>query len=280
VGKHESVAWITGAGTGIGRSLALELARRGYRVALSGRREQRLREVATTIESAGGQPLLAVCDVRDQDQQRRAAEALLERWGRLDIAVANAGFSMGGRIEELNAEDWFGQLDTNVVGAALTARASLPALRRTRGRLALVGSVSAFFSAPGHAPYHASKYAIRALGRTLSAELVGTGVSCTTVHPGFVQSDIQKTDHFGDHDPRRTDPRPGYLMWPTERAARVIVDAIVKRRRELVFTGHGRFAAFVGTHWPGLAHFVMTRGAMRDQADTFRSEVPSGQERG
>jgi NADP-dependent 3-hydroxy acid dehydrogenase YdfG len=269
---HERVAWITGAGSGIGRALALELAGRGYRLALSGRRAERLREVATTIESGGAEALVLPCDVREQQQQEHAVEALLRRWGRLDIAIANAGFSIGGRLETLTADDWFRQLDTNVVGAALTARASLPALRERRGRLALVGSASAFFAAPGHAPYHASKYALRAIGRTLATELAGSGVSCTTVHPGFVESDIQKTDQHGVYDPRLPDTRPRYLMWPNERAARAIVDAIAARRRELVFTGHGRLIAFIGSHWPSLAHFVMTRGAMREQADSFRAE--------
>jgi NAD(P)-dependent dehydrogenase (short-subunit alcohol dehydrogenase family) len=262
------VAWVTGATSGIGREVALELARRGAIVAVSGRRRDRLERVV----AEGGRLFAVPCDVRDEASLAAAVDDIVARHGRLDLALANAGFSVGGRIEELNADDWRRQLETNVIGAALTARAALPALRITRGRLGLVGSVAAFLPAPSFAPYHASKYALRALGLTLSAELAGSGVSCTTVHPGFVASEITQVDNHGRHDPSRADQRPAALMWPTDRAARVIVSALLARRREVVFTAHGRAAAFLGMHFPALAHLVMTRGAMKQRADAFRVE--------
>src|SRR5690606_1178224 len=234
-GLDGMVAWVTGATSGIGEACARELARRGARVAISGRRRDRLDALAAEL---GALPV--PCDVREDEAVATAVDTVLERFGRLDLALANAGFTVGGRVEELSADDWRRQLDTNVVGAALTARHALPALRESRGRLGLVGSVAAFLPAPSFAPYHASKYALRALGLTLSAELAGSGVSCTTVHPGFVASEIAQVDNHGRHDPSRADQRPAALMWPTDRAARVIVRALLARRREVVFTGHGR----------------------------------------
>jgi len=266
------VAWITGASSGIGAAVATELVRHGAKVVLSGRREQRLVEVARTIESRGGEAQVAVCDVRDEAQQRAAVATAVERFGKLDVAIANAGFAVGGRIEDLTADDWRRQLDTNVTGAALTARFALPELLKTGGRVALVGSVAAFVPAPGFAAYHCSKHAVRALGQTLSAELAGSGVSCTMVHPGFVESEINQVDNAGRHDPTREEKRPQALMWPTERAARVIVRAIGRRKRELVFTGHGKVAAWLGMHFPALAHVVMTRGAMQRKATNFQVE--------
>jgi short-subunit dehydrogenase len=152
----------------------------------------------------------------------------------------------------------------------MTARHAIAELRLTRGRIVLVGSVAGFMPAPGWVAYHASKYAIRALGQTLSVELAADGISCTTVHPGFVSSEIIQVDNDGRHDPTRDDPRPAYLMWSAERAARVIVNALAARRRELVFTGHGKLAAFIGMHFPGVFQVVMTRGAMKAQAESFR----------
>jgi short-subunit dehydrogenase len=95
-------------------------------------------------------------------------------------------------------------------------------------------------------------------------------VSTTVVHPGFVESEINQVDNDGLFDAARVEQRPRYLMWPTDRAARVIVAAIAARRRELIFTGHGKIAAFLGIHFPGLTHFVMTRGAMQSRAEGFR----------
>jgi NAD(P)-dependent dehydrogenase (short-subunit alcohol dehydrogenase family) len=248
------------------------LAQRGVHVALSGRRRERLQEVAARATEHGVQAAVVECDVRDEARVAQAVRETVERLGRLDIALANAGFTVGGRVEELSGEDWRRQLETNVVGVAMTARHAIPELRITRGRLALIGSVAGFMPAPGFAAYHASKHAVRALGQTLSLELASSGVSCTTVHPGFVASEINQVDNRGRFDPVREDRRPAYLMWSAERAARVIIDAMTRRRRELVFTGHGKLAAFVGMHFPGVFQFVMTRGPMREQATSFRVE--------
>lgn len=269
---HGHVAWVTGASSGIGRACALELARRGATVAVSARREDRLREVVEHLEGAGARALAVTCDVCDEGDVERKSRAIAGELGRLDIVLANAGRSISGTIEELSAEAWRRQLDVNVVGAALTARHAIPHLLRTRGRLALTGSVAGFMVAPGYGAYHASKYAVRALGRTLSAELEGSGVSCTTIHPGFVESEIMKVDNEGRVHAERRDVRPSLLMWSTDKAARVMVEAIVARRRELVFTGHGKLAAWLGTHFPSAMHAVMTLGPMRGEADRFRGD--------
>jgi NAD(P)-dependent dehydrogenase (short-subunit alcohol dehydrogenase family) len=269
VGK---VAWITGGGSGIGQACAIELARRGADVAITGRRVERLEQVAAELRQLDVQAIAVPADVRAEDQQRAAVARVVAELGQLDVAIANAGFSVAGPIAELSAEDWRRQLDTNVVGAALTARCALPELGKTAGRLALIGSVSGLVPAPGFGAYHASKHALRALGLTLSLELHGTAVSCTTIHPGFVDSEIGRVDSAGHFDPRRPDHRPHLLMWTAPRAARVIVDAIRRRKREVVFTGHGKLAAFFGQHFPGLTHAVLTLGPVRRQISTVRPE--------
>ncbi|MBX7192999.1 MAG: SDR family NAD(P)-dependent oxidoreductase [Sandaracinaceae bacterium] len=260
------VAWITGAGSGIGRALALELARRGAVIAVSGRRVANLEEVAKDIERVGGRALPVACDVTEEEDVARAVAQVVRELGQLDICVANAGFSVMGSIAKLSAEDWRRQLDTNVIGAVITAKHALPHLEKTKGRVAFVASVSAFVPAPGLGAYNASKAALRAIGLTLAAELHGTGVSATLLHPGFVESEIAQVDNKGHFDPARADKRPKNLMWKAEDAARVMADAIWARKRELVFTGHGKVGAFVGQHAPGLLHLALTRGPGAKQA--------------
>lgn len=257
------VAWITGGGSGIGRALARRLAAEGAAVAISGRRAERLAEVVAELEATGSRALAVPLDVTDEAAVEAAAARVAEVFGQIDVVVANAGFSVSGRVETLGADDWRRQLETNVVGLAVTARHTLPYLRKTGGRLGLVGSVAAFVSAPGYAPYHASKYAVRAIGQALALELAGSGVSCTTLHPGFVESEIAQVGNDGVHRPHKKDRRPQRFMWKTDRAAEVMVDALFARRREFVFTGHGKLAAFLGQHAPGLVHAVLARQAKR-----------------
>jgi NAD(P)-dependent dehydrogenase (short-subunit alcohol dehydrogenase family) len=257
---EDKVVWLTGGGSGIGRAVALAFARHGAAVAVSGRRIDRLEEVAGEITALGGRARALACDVCDEEQVSAAASAVVDAFGRLDVTLANAGFSVAGKVEQLSAAEWRRQLDVNVIGTALTARYALPWLRETKGRLGLVGSVMGFMCAPKMAAYSASKYAVRALGQTLAIELAGSGVSCTTVHPGYVASEINQVDNAGHHDPTRVDQRPARLMWPADKAANVIVRALHRRKRELVFTGHGKVGAFIGQHMPSVLHMVMTRG--------------------
>lgn len=257
---ENQVVWITGGGSGIGRALALAFAEEGATVAVSGRRQGRLELVATEIEGNGGKALAVVCDVTDEASIERAVRQVVETLGGLDVAVANAGFSVAGKIAKLSADDWRRQLDVNVIGLAMTARYSIPYLKEHAGRLVLVGSMASMIAAPGVGAYSASKYAVRAIGQTLAVELHGTGVSCTTIHPGFIESEIAQVDNRGVFDASREDTRPQKLMWPADRAAKAMIDAIAARKREYTFTGHGKVGAFVGRHLPGLVHLGLTRG--------------------
>ena len=254
------VVWITGGGSGIGRALALAFADEGATVAVSGRREDRLQQVVQELEKRGAKGLAVRCDVTDEASVAEAVRKVVRTFGGLDVAVANAGFTVAGRIEKLSAADWRRQLDVNVIGTAMTARYAIPHLRERKGRLALVGSVMSMVSMPGLGAHSASKYAVRAIGQALAVELHGSGVSCTTIFPGYTESEIAQVDNQGRFDASREDRRPKNLIWRTNRAARVMVDAIAKRKREYTFTAHGKAGAFAGRHMPGLVHFSLTRG--------------------
>ena len=251
------VAWITGAGSGIGRACAIALAERGAHVVLSGRREGPLRLVADACRARGVTATVALADVTDEASLEAAVEQALAVHGRLDLVLANAGCSVSGRIEDLTAREWHRQLDINVIGLASTVRAALPALRDTGGRIGLVGSVMAYLGLPGSGAYAASKAAVRAIGDSLHLELVGSGVTCTLIQPGFVESDIARVTNDGVLMADRPDPRPQQLMWTGEQAAVAILDALHRRRRELVFTGHGRFATWMARHAPGLLYALL-----------------------
>ena len=255
----DEVVWITGGGSGLGRAMAVEFASKGCRVVVSGRRLERLAETFVDVRAIGGEGACVKCYVSSEAVQRLAVESIVERYGRLDVAVANAGLGVDGRFAKITADQWRSQFETNVVGVVITIQQVLPELKKTGGRVALVSSIASMISYPRGAAYASSKAAVRSLGLCLSQELHGTGVSCTTIHPGFVESEIGQVSNDGVFRPDRKDQRPARLMWRSEDAARVMVRAIERRKLEYVFTAHGHFIAFMGRHFPGIVHLLVTR---------------------
>jgi NAD(P)-dependent dehydrogenase (short-subunit alcohol dehydrogenase family) len=257
---RDKAVWITGGGSGLGAAMALEFARQGADVAISGRRLDRLDAVVAQIEALGRRASAIQCDVTDDAAVARAAGHARDAFSsRLDVVVANAGFGVAGTIESLPIEAWQRQFATNVFGAVSTIRHSLPALRETGGRIGLVGSVMGMLTGPKNGPYASSKHALRAIGQTLAMELHGSGVSVSLLNPGFVSTEISQVDNKGEFHAEWTDKRPSKLMWTAEHAARVMVHAMWRRKRDFTFTAHGKVGAFVGRHAPGLLHFAATR---------------------
>ena len=258
------VALVTGASSGIGAALALALAERGAHVVLAARRLDRLDAVAARVRALGPRALAVACDVtRDGDVERAVGVALADL-GRVDIAVANAGFGVLGKLEELALEDYRRQFETNVFGVLRTMYATLPELARRRGRLALMGSVSGYLASPGSSAYAMSKFAVRALAKSLRHELRRQGVSVTVLSPGFVTSEIHEVDNRGVHRPGVRHPAP-WLRMPTDRAAGQMAEAIMRRRAERVITGHGKAAVFLERHIPWLVAGVLRVGGIRSR---------------
>lgn len=112
----------------------------------------------------------------------------------------------------------------------MTVKYALPYLEKTNGRIGLVGSIAAYLPNPYVGAYGASKAAVNSIGKTLQVELKNSGVSCTTLHPGFVVSEIARVDNDGVWHPDRPDPRPSNLMWPTDKSAKVMVRATLSEK--------------------------------------------------
>jgi NAD(P)-dependent dehydrogenase (short-subunit alcohol dehydrogenase family) len=243
--QNGDVVLITGASTGIGAALAREWARTGARVALAARRVEKLEKLTREIADEGGEALAVACDVTREGDPDRAVAEVVARWGRLDVVVANAGFGVAGRLEKLAIEDYRRQFETNFFGALATAKAVLPELAKSRGRLALVGSVSGLIGTPATSAYTSSKFAVRGLALSLRPELAPLGISVTHIAPGFVASEIRFKDNRGVLHEGAKDPVPAWLVVPAETAAKEIVRAIDRRVKERVVTFHGKVFVFV-----------------------------------
>jgi NADP-dependent 3-hydroxy acid dehydrogenase YdfG len=181
----DPVFLITGASSGIGAATARHAARENYRLVLAARSEDRIAALAREL---GEDRALAVrCDVTEwEDQQHMVSEALAA-FGQLDVVFANAGFGAPRGFLESDTEHWRAMLLTNVYGAALTIRATLPAVRDTRGHVLLTGSVAGRRALPGSL-YSATKWAVTAIGESLRQEVDGTGIRVTLIEPGMVDT--------------------------------------------------------------------------------------------
>lgn len=182
----DPVFLITGASSGIGAATAHQAAEAGYRVVLAARSRGRLEELAA--ELGGPERALAVaCDVTEWQDQRDMVAAVIEAYGRLDVAFANAGF--GGARGFLNdtPEHWRAMVLTNVYGAALTLRATIPALTETKGHLLLTSSVAGRRVLPGSL-YSCTKYAVTAMGEAARQDLHDTGIRVTLIEPGMTDT--------------------------------------------------------------------------------------------
>jgi short-subunit dehydrogenase len=247
---------VTGASSGIGAAVARELAARGANLVLLARRRERLDALAATL-GARVRVVVAEADVTRDGSIEEAVAAAEQSFGGLDVAIANAGFAVTGRLERLALDDYRRQMETNVFGVLRTIYAALPALKRARGQLAIMGSVAGHVPTPGTSPYNMSKFAVRALAEALHDELRAEGVGVTLLSPGFVVSDIGRVDNQGVSHARDSARVPAWLRMPTDEAARQIVDAIEARRREVIITAHGRVGVFLYRHAPWLVRAAM-----------------------
>jgi short-subunit dehydrogenase len=254
---REKAVLITGASSGIGEEMALQLGRSGAKLTLAARRKDRLEGLAKKIARNGAAPpLTAECDVtRDGDLERVVAESV-HQWGKLDVAIANAGFGVTGPLRKLALKDYQRQFDTNVFGVLRTIYAALPELEKSRGNLAIIGSVAGWVSSPGASPYSMSKFALRALANAITQELKLVGVKVTLISPGFVISEIRQVDNQGTLREMSPTTAPHRLAMKTEPAVYEILRAVARGKREQVVTGHGKFFVGLDRFFPWLTRVL------------------------
>jgi short-subunit dehydrogenase len=234
---------VTGASSGIGEELVNQLAHSGAKLTLAARRQDELDRVGKNIAALYPVPLKVVCDVaRDGNLERAVAEAV-NHHGRLDVVFANAGFGVVGPLQKLTLDDYRRQFETNVFGVLRTLYAAVPELEKTRGNFAIVGSVSGWAATPRASPYCMSKFAVRALANSITPELRAAGVKVTLLSPGFIVSNIRRTDNRGVVHPDAADPVPAWIQMSTRQCARQMLQAVARGQRERIITTHGK--AFV-----------------------------------
>ncbi len=247
---------VTGASSGIGRELALQLAAAGADLVLLARRRERLETLAAAITAEGGRAEIVVGDVTEAPVQQEAVDRATARFGGLDILVNNAGIGAMGLFEDANPERVRRVMEVNFFAPVGMTRASLPALKQ--GTCPVIVNISSILGRRGmpySAEYCASKFAIAGFSESLRAELSQHGVDVLLVDPGTT-----KTEFFDQVIERTGEPNwPAHATMPPAEVARQTIRAIRRGKREIVTFRAGRWLLRLNAIAPGLVDRLMTR---------------------
>ncbi len=275
-----TTAVITGATSGIGRETAREFAKTGAKVVLAGRRQERLMELAGEIEASGGQALAVRTDVADQAQVEALIEKSVERFGRVDVLVNNAGVAIASGFEAMPLEDFRRLMDVNFWGAVYACRAALPQMRNQRGG-GVILNVSSIFGKRGmpfETAYCASKFALAGFSEALRAELMSEGIDVCTIYPGAVETEI-----FDAAANSTGFEVPGFVpKFPAGQMAKLIVQTARFPQPEVVAAFDAQAINIANTFAPALVDFALgwsvpfIEGMRRGKQKTDQSKTGSG----
>ena len=186
------VAVVTGASRGIGKGIALELARNGARIAIVYRSEEaKAQEVKSQIEGMGQQSIIIKCDVSSSEDVTRLHDAVMDKWGRVDFVINNAGIHQHLKSWELSEEDWKKVIDVNMTGPFLVSKAFTPhMMEKKAGRIVHISSCVAFTGTDHEVHYAASKGGLFSLTKSHALELAGYGINVNAIAPGYIDTDM------------------------------------------------------------------------------------------
>ncbi|MBA2963738.1 MULTISPECIES: SDR family oxidoreductase [Ramlibacter] len=248
---------ITGASDGIGAELARQLAARergGATLVLAARSADRLADVAAQCEAQGAQALAVPTDVSREADCRALVDTAAQRFGGIDVLVNNAGVSAHALFEEVGADDlhWYQDLMAiNLWGSVWCTHAALPHLKASRGRIVAVSSLAGLVGVPGRTAYSASKFAMTGFFEALRTELKAAGVTVTIAYPGVVATETRRRGWNAQGRPAGRSGLKEDAAMPVDVCARLILEGLLERRREVVMTARGKLGRFLKLLAPG-----------------------------
>lgn len=260
---------ITGASSGIGRSCAVEFAKRGATLVLAARQFVNLCELCSALEKEYAIKALAVqADVSNEEDCRHLVEQAVLSFGRVDVMLNNAGLSMRALFSELDLSVLKNLMDVNFWGTVYCTKYALPEILKSKGAIIGVSSIAGYRGLPGRTGYSASKFAMNGFMEALRTELLHTGVHVMVVCPGFTASNIRVTALAKDGSSHGETSMEEGKMMSSEQVAINIVDGLSARKRTLVMTGQGKLTVWLNKLLPALAdklvfkHFTKEKNAL------------------
>jgi short-subunit dehydrogenase len=248
----DKIVIITGASSGIGKSLAYEFAKRGANLVLGARQYVALCEITQDLEQKFGIRAVAIhCDVSVEDECEQLIKQTLLAFKRIDVLVNNAGISMRALFKDVDVKVLKELMDVNFWGTVYCAKYALPEIIKSKGTIVGVSSIAGYKGLPGRTGYSASKFAMNGFLDALRVETLKTGVNILTACPGFTASNIRNTalDKNGKQQGESTLHEE--KMMTADEVAKIIIDGVENRSRTLIMTGQGKLTVALSKFIPG-----------------------------
>ncbi|NVO20730.1 MAG: SDR family oxidoreductase [Bacteroidetes bacterium] len=266
----DKVVIITGASSGIGRSLASLYGLRGFRLTIVSRHLDKIEAVGNELRIKGVEVLALQADVAKEEDCRKMVEETLKKFGRIDILVNNAGISMRALFQDVNLDVIRRLMDTNFWGTVYCTKYALPHLIESKGTVVGVISVAGHIGLPGRTGYSASKFAVRGFLDALRVENLHTGLKVLVVAPGFTSSNIRRSALVANGDAQGATPRDESRMMSPDKVAKRIFRAVKYNRRQLILTFvEGKLAVLLKQWLPRVVDWQAYREMAKEPDSPF-----------
>ena len=253
------VAIITGSSKGIGKAIAIALAKKDVKIVLNGRNLKQLETTAAELRTSGFDVLSVQGDVGIYSDCENLIKQTIKTYGTIDILVNNAGLAMEGTIANTSPEVFEKVFHTNILGVLFPTKAALSYLKESKGSVVFTGSIAGFMGLPDYSAYSASKMSLTALVQSLKIELAGSGVHVGINYVGFAENDDNKTylNHHGEVE--RMPVRKKFKRMPLEIVAAHFVNGIEKRRYKQTLSLLGKLTNILQRYFPALFEWLMIK---------------------
>jgi len=265
----DKVVVITGASSGIGLAMAREFAGRGSKVVMAARSEDKLKKIESELKNKGCEAYAVRTDVSNQDNCRNLIEKTIEKYGKLDILINNAGISMRALFANVEIAVLRKLMDVNFWGTVYCAKYALPYLIKSKGTLVGVSSIAGIQGLPGRTGYSASKFALHGLLETIRVENYKTGLHVMILTAGFTKSEIRKRALNKNGKPQGYTPRDEEQHMKPEQVAKAMIKALRKKKRHKIMTLEGQLLALFQRIIPTVCDRIAYRRLSREQDSPF-----------
>ncbi len=261
---------ITGASSGIGKALALELSGKGARLVLAARNVAALEDLSERLKKQHNEVLIIRTDVSKEPDCQHLIEETISVFGGIDVLINNAGISMRALFSEVDLKVLKELMDVNFWGTVYCTKFALPWLLRSKGTVAGVSSIAGYKGLPGRTGYSASKFAIHGFLETLRIENLKTGLHVLIACPGFTASNIRNTARSKDGSAQKESPINEDKLMTAEKVARLLLRSVEKRKKFMILTAQGKLTVFLNKLFPSWVDKLVYRHMAKEPDSPFR----------